>query len=138
MCFVFLASYVLRLIAYTYGRIEGNWTVLDSLTNSVLSGWYKVVLIANSLFSIGMMLSFINLSTFVQFNDTLGPLQLALYHLILDVMKFLLFFSFFFVAFGISLKKLYWHYTSTQKHVAKTEERSTNGTGTETDHTFSR
>lgn len=130
MIIIFSASFILRLIAY--GK---NWDVLHPITDFRPRGWYKLVLVANSLFSVAMVLSFVRLSVVFQVNDMLGPWQLSLYHLILDVLKFMLFFSIFFVAFGLSLRKLYSHYVITQKYISKT---SGNGTNAETGHTFSR
>ncbi|XP_031565298.1 short transient receptor potential channel 5-like [Actinia tenebrosa] len=131
MIIVFSTSYSLRLIAYGNNL---NWDVLYHITYFSPSIWYKLVLVANSLFSIAMVLSFVRLSVVFQVNDVIGPWQLSLYHLILDVIKFMLFFSIFFVAFDLSLRKLYSHYVITQRYIAKT---SHNGTNTETGHTFS-
>ena len=51
-------------------------------------------------------------------------MQLSLYRLFRDVLKFLVFIALLFVAFGLSLKKLYSHYVNTQYQFLKA-----NGTG---------
>lgn len=130
----FMTSYALRLTAY---GITGNWAVLDPIREFSPSFSYKIILLSNSLFSMGMLLSFINLSDVFQINDFLGPLQLSLYYLVLDVLKFLLFFFWIFVGFSLSIRSLYSHYIHTQQHMAE-QVRSINTSDPESDHIFSR
>lgn len=129
MVLLFTVSYIFRLVAY---GISGNWVVLDPIKDLTPSVTFKVILLSNSLFSIAMVLSFIRLSAAFQANDKLGPLQLSLYYLILDVAKFMVFFTLIIVAFGFSLRKLYSHYIITQKYI-----RAANSTNQETQHRFS-
>jgi hypothetical protein len=134
MMALFVSSYTLRLIAY---GMTGNWAVLNPITDFSASSWFKVILLSNSLSSIGMVLSFIRLSGVLQANAVFGPLQLSLYHLIHDVFKFMVFFVLIFMAFGLSLRKLYSHYISTQNYIAE-QKKSINGTASDSEHQFSK
>lgn len=135
MIIFFLCSYTLRL--YAFGA-TGNSADLDHIKSSGrTSQLYKIILVSNSFFSIGMLLSFILLSDALQTNKFLGPLQLSLRLLLLDVIKFMLFFFLIFVGFGLSLRKLYSNYINTQQYMAEQAE-SRNGSKPETDHHFSK
>ncbi|XP_078355677.1 short transient receptor potential channel 5-like, partial [Oculina patagonica] len=116
MVTVFVLSYCFQIIAY---GLVGSWAVLDRFRKFVPSFGYQPILIANSLYVVGMVLSFFHISSAFQVNATFGPMQLSLYRLFRDVLKFLVFFALLFVAFGLSLRKLYSHYVSTQYQLAK-------------------
>jgi len=126
MVLLFTISYVLRLVAF---GIIGHWAVFDPIKDLTPSATFKTILLSNSLFSVAMVLSFLRISAAFQANDKLGPLQLSLYYLILDVMKFLVFFALIIISFGFSLRKLYSHYISTQNYIAA--HRRVNGTKTQ-------
>ncbi|KAK3708858.1 hypothetical protein QZH41_016285 [Actinostola sp. cb2023] len=135
MVLLFTVSYLLRLIAF---GISGNWDILNAIKELTSSASFKIILLSNSLFSIGMVLSFIRLSAAFQANDKLGPLQLSLYHLILDVAKFMVFFALIILAFGFSLRKLYSHYISTQKYIVSvTRGKNSSINATDATHRFS-
>lgn len=125
MVTVFVLSYCFQIIAYGLVR---SWAVLDEFRKFVPSFGYRPILIANSLYTVGMVLSFFHISSAFQVNAMFGPMQLSLYRLFRDVLKFLVFFALLFVAFGLSLRKLYSHYVSTQYHLAKANGTS-NGSG---------
>ena len=129
----FVLSYCFQIIAY---GLVGSWAVLDRFRKFVPSFGYQPILIANSLYTVGMVLSFFHISSAFQVNATFGPMQLSLYRLFRDVAKFLVFFALLFVAFGLSLRKLYSHYVSTQYQLAKANGTSSikNGVG----HHFAR
>ncbi|XP_048590642.1 short transient receptor potential channel 5 isoform X2 [Nematostella vectensis] len=137
MVTLFLMSITLRVIAY---GITGHWEVLNAIASTSPSSWYELTLLSNSFFSIAMVLSFIRLSGAFQVNSILGPLQLSLYHLLVDILKFLVFFVLIFMAFGFSLRRLYSNYISTQKYIAKNKPSSSNttlnGTRSDTEHQF--
>lgn len=124
----FSFSYFFQFIAYAS---VGSWAVLDRFRRFVPTSGYQAILVANSLFTVGMVLSFFHISSAFQVNAIFGPMQLSLYKLFRDVLKFLVFFGLLFVAFGLSLRKLYSHYVSTQYQLAKAN-------GTNSGHHFAR
>ena len=121
MITAFVLSFVFEIIAH---GLVGSWAVLDKFRKFAPSFGYQSILIANSLYTVGMVLSFFHISSTFQVNATFGPMQLSLYRLFRDVLKFLSFIALLFVAFGLSLKKLYSHYVNTQYQFLKA-----NGTG---------
>ena len=131
MVTVFVLSYCFQLIAY---GLVGSWAVLDRFRKFVPSFGYQPILIANSLYTVGIVLSFFHISSAFQVNAIFGPMQLSLYRLFKDVVKFLVFFALLFVAFGLSLRKLYSDYVSTQYQLAK--ENGTRAVGAS--HHFAR
>ena len=131
MVTVFVLSYCFQLIAY---GLVGSWAVLDRFRKFVPSFGYQPILIANSLYTVGIVLSFFHISSAFQVNAIFGPMQLSLYRLFRDVVKFLVFFALLFVAFGLSLRKLYSDYVSTQYQLAKENGTRAEGAG----HHFAR
>lgn len=125
----FLLSYCFQIIAYGLVR---SWAILDQFGKLVSTLGYQPILIANSLYTVGMVLSFFHISSAFQVNATFGPLQLSLYRLFRDVVKFLVFFALLFIAFGFSLRKLYSQYNSVLYQLAKV-----NGTSGQ-EHHFAR
>ena len=95
----------------------GEWRVLDKLFNDLTpTTTYEIILWSNSFFSIAMVLSFFHFLSVLQVNSYLGPLQLSLYRLFGDVLKFLLFFGMIFVSFGLGIRRLYSQYVIAQRH----------------------
>lgn len=128
MVMFFVLSYCFQIIAYAS---VGTWAVLNHFLRFVPTSGYQAVLVANSLYTVGMVLSFFHISSAFQLNAIFGPMQLSLYKLFRDVLKFLVFFGLPFVAFGLSLRKLYSHYVSAQSQLAKLN-------GTNSGHHFAR
>ena len=67
----------------------------------------------------------------LQVTSYLGPLQLSLYKLFGDVVKFLLFFGMIFLSFGLGIRRLYSHYVVAQRQ----RQQQKNATATE-EHKF--
>ena len=69
-----------------------------------------------------IVVSFFHALNAFQLNSYLGPLQLSLYKLFGDVLKFLLFFGMIFLSFGLGIRRLYSHYLVTQRHFVQKNE----------------
>ncbi|XP_048585309.1 short transient receptor potential channel 3 isoform X2 [Nematostella vectensis] len=110
MVVLFLISYSLCLTAYLSPQTSPPHLKNLAVRSSQLS------LLANSFFAFAMVFSFIHLTNFLQVSDVFGPLQLSLYMLFADLIKFFVFFFVLFMAFGLSLRKLYSHYKTSQQH----------------------
>ncbi|XP_022789137.1 short transient receptor potential channel 3-like isoform X1 [Stylophora pistillata] len=89
---------------------------------------YRLLLLSNATFSIGLVLSFINASNFFQVNSILGPLQLSLVKMMRDIAKFLFLFLLLFLAFGWAERKVYSTYVQAREEFQ----------GNETEHKFAR
>ena len=87
---------------------------------------YRLILLSNAFFSIGLVLSFISASNSFQVNSVLGPLQLSLVKMIRDIAKFLFLFLLLFLAFGWAERKVYSQYVQAREAF----------TGNATEHEF--
>lgn len=76
---------------------------------------YRLILLSNAFFSIGLVLSFINASNSFQVNSVLGPLQLSLVKMFRDIAKFLFLFLLLFLAFGWAERKVYSQYVQAKE-----------------------
>jgi hypothetical protein len=70
-----------------------------------------------------------------QVNPVLGPLQLSLYRMFQDILKFLAFFGAIFLAFVMGVHNVYSYYRSVQTEIA--HDNRNNSTLQETNLSFS-
>lgn len=122
----FVISGVFWLIGYFMNVEQQNaWQIpVDVVFNqSAKEVAYRLVLLSNAFFSVGLVLSFINFSNFFQVSYSIGPLQLSLVNMIRDIGKFLLLFLLLFVSFGLAERKVYSRYVqATEKFSGNTTE----------------
>ncbi|VDN52407.1 unnamed protein product [Dracunculus medinensis] len=71
---------------------------------------YEPVLIAEALFAVANIFSFARIIYLFQMNPYLGPLQISLGCMLVDVAKFCLIFVLIISSFSIGLAQLYWYY----------------------------
>ena len=115
---LFVASGVLWLAGY-FMAVSGNKTwaipvnkVFGTSTKEIA---YRLILLSNAFFSIGMVLSFFHASNYFQVSSVLGPLQLSLVNMIRDISKFLFLFLLLFLAFGWAERKVYSQYVQARE-----------------------
>lgn len=110
--------------------VEGRGTdaipVREAFGRSAKESAYRLILLSNAFFSIGMVLSFISASNLFQVNSVLGPLQLSLVKMIREIAKFLFLFLLLFLAFGWAERKVYSQYVQAREAF----------TGNATEHEF--
>ncbi|XP_028395064.1 short transient receptor potential channel 5-like [Dendronephthya gigantea] len=135
MLLFFVFAALLWLIGYA---ITGGWSVYDYSLNKLVQNkqGYQLLLLGNSFFSLAIVISVFHLVDLCQVNSVLGPLQLSLYRMLQDVLKFLLFFAAIFVAFVIGVRNLYSYYNSIQAEIAQNRGRNDSMLA-ETNHPFS-
>ncbi|XP_030853348.1 short transient receptor potential channel 5 [Strongylocentrotus purpuratus] len=75
-------------------------------------GAYDPVLIAEALFAIAKVLSFLRPICITVVNRHVGPMQISLGGMIIDICKFLLIFCFVWFAFSLGMNQLYWYYSA--------------------------
>ncbi|CAB4026608.1 short transient receptor potential channel 5-like isoform X2, partial [Paramuricea clavata] len=97
---------------------------------------YQFLFVGNSCFSMAIVASVFYLFELCQVNHVIGPLQLSLFRMLQDVLKFLLFFGAIFLAFVIAIRNLYSHYHSIQEEIAEHNNKN-NSMVAETNHRFS-
>ncbi|XP_059140364.1 transient-receptor-potential-like protein [Physella acuta] len=110
MLSLYLATFALRVVAYfqiesgRYGdRLmeRKDWPVNDP------------TLISEGLFAVANVFSFARIIYLFQANQHLGPLQISLGCMLIDIAKFLFIFFLVVSSFACGLNQLYWYYQST-------------------------
>ena len=107
MLSLYLTCFTLRLVAYLqiesgkYGarymeRVE--WPVLDP------------TIVSEGLFAVAVVFSFARIIFLFQVDQYLGPLQISLGCMLIDVAKFLFIFFLVLTSFACGLNQLYWYY----------------------------
>ncbi|XP_046844850.1 uncharacterized protein LOC124438702 [Xenia sp. Carnegie-2017] len=119
---IMLTLFVMAGLSWIAGfAITGGWSIKDYSVRKYAKNkdGYNLLLLGNSFFSVASVFSVIHLIDFCQVNSRLGPLQLSLYRMIQDVVKFLILFSAIFLAFVMGLRNLYSYYNSIQDEIIK-------------------
>jgi len=99
--FTFLLSYTVWLSAWGYyGR---EWKPRK----------YAFV-VADTIYASATVMAFFHLAHVFQVNSVLGPLQLSLYKMLKDVLKFLAIFLLLYIAFATGVAKIYSYYVASQ------------------------
>ncbi|CAH1159814.1 unnamed protein product [Phaedon cochleariae] len=74
------------------------------------------MLLAEGAFAAGMIFSFLKLVHIFSVNPHLGPLQISLGRMIIDIVKFFFIYSLVLFAFGCGLNQLLWYYAELEKN----------------------
>ncbi|XP_071821076.1 short transient receptor potential channel 4-like isoform X3 [Apostichopus japonicus] len=73
---------------------------------------YDPQLIAEALFAIAKVMSFLRMISLTVVNRYVGPMQISLGGMLFDIIKFLLIFCFVWFAFSLGMNQLYWYYSA--------------------------
>ncbi|XP_045478716.1 transient receptor potential protein [Harmonia axyridis] len=125
--------------------VSDLWNILDFITNffyviwlavrisacfitwreeqAGLNPWYpreqwdifEPMLISEGAFAAGMIFSFLKLVHIFSVNPHLGPLQISLGRMIIDIVKFFFIYTLVLFAFGCGLNQLLWYYAELEK-----------------------
>ena len=116
MLLLFLLAFLFWLIGFA---IAGGWSVVEmsQLKIKTRTG-HRLLLLGNSFFSLAIVVSVFHLVDLCQVSSVLGPLQLSLYRMLRDVLKFLLIFFGIFMAFVMGVRNLYSYYNSLLDDIA--------------------
>ncbi|CAG5124506.1 unnamed protein product, partial [Candidula unifasciata] len=110
MLSLYLATFALRMVAYfqiesgRYGdreMLRKDWPQNDP------------TLISEGLFAVANVFSFARIIYLFQANQHLGPLQISLGCMLIDIAKFLFIFFLVVSSFACGLNQLYWYYSDT-------------------------
>ena len=83
------------------------------------------LLISEGFISVGVILAFFYNLSFMQANPSIGPLLHAFIEMLIDVVKFFLYFFFIFLAFAVSCTKLYTQYLAGKRYFTQNQGNST-------------
>ena len=106
----FIISGLLWLIGST---AIGGWSAVELISSWDIAG-HKILLLANSFFSVSSVLSVFYLGSLCQVNSEFGPLQLSTLRMFKDISKFLTIFLGVFFAFTLGVRNLYSYNKSLQ------------------------
>ena len=98
--FTFLLSYTVWLSAWGY---YGEWKPKKS-----------AFIVADSIYASATVMAFCHLAHIFQVSSILGPLQLSLYKMLIDVLKFLAIFLLLYISFSTGVAKIYTYYVVSQ------------------------
>ena len=102
-----LATFFVSYVVWAIGWIlHGEW--------KPRSGWF---ISGDILYACASVMAYFHLLHVFQVNSTLGPLQLSLYKMLKDVLKFLLIFVLLYAAFSTGLVKIYTYYAASQNKI---------------------
>lgn len=76
---------------------------------------YDPMLLSEGVFAAGMIFSFLKLVHIFSINPHLGPLQVSLGRMIIDIIKFFFIYTLVLFAFGCGLNQLLWYYADLEK-----------------------
>ncbi|KYB27779.1 Transient receptor potential protein-like Protein [Tribolium castaneum] len=77
---------------------------------------FEPMLIAEGAFAAAMIFSFLKLVHIFSVNPHLGPLQISLSRMIIDIVKFFFIYTLVLFAFGCGLNQLLWYYAELEKN----------------------
>ena len=98
--FTFLLSYAIWLSAWGHYR---EWKPRKA-----------AFIVADTIYASAAVMAFFHLAHIFQVNSVLGPLQLSLYRMLKDVLKFLAIFLLLYIAFATGVAKIYSYYVASQ------------------------
>jgi len=74
------------------------------------------MLLSEGAFAAGMVFSYLKLVHIFSINPHLGPLQVSLGRMIIDIIKFFFIYTLVLFAFGCGLNQLLWYYAELEKN----------------------
>ena len=88
---------------------EEIWTQRQEWTT------FEPMLLADAMFGAGMIASYLKVVHIFSINPYLGPLQIAIGKMIIDIVKFLFLYCLVVFAFGCGMNQLLWYYADLEK-----------------------
>lgn len=108
MVSLYVTTFTLRIVAYFLVR-TGDYGPIRLTRTFWVSN--EPMLISESLFAVANVFSFARIIYLFQTNPYLGPLQISLGCMLLDIAKFFFIFFLVLTSFAIGLAQLYWYYS---------------------------
>ncbi|XP_031369378.1 transient receptor potential protein isoform X2 [Apis dorsata] len=99
------------------------WIIVQKEYRNGLDPWYPrdqwhafdPMLLSEGAFAAGMIFSFLKLVHIFSVNPHLGPLQISLGRMIIDIIKFFFIYTLVLFAFGCGMNQLMWYYADLEK-----------------------
>ncbi|XP_070163013.1 transient-receptor-potential-like protein isoform X1 [Polyergus mexicanus] len=113
---LYLATGVLRLAAYLQQRSEIQMDPSAALIPRENWGDFDPQLIAEGLFAAANVFSALKLVHLFSINPHLGPLQISLGRMVIDIVKFFFIYTLVLFAFACGLNQLLWYFTELERN----------------------
>ncbi|KAK9745577.1 Ion transport protein [Popillia japonica] len=125
---LYVATVALRVVSYYQVQIKEY----DTVDNNERKNWdaWDPMLISEGLFSAANIFSSLKLVYIFSVNPHLGPLQVSLSRMVMDIMKFFFLYVLVLFAFSCGLNQLLWYYAEAERQNCPTESPTTNSTDT--------
>ncbi|XP_033338416.2 transient receptor potential isoform X2 [Megalopta genalis] len=105
---------VMRLTAFIVVQRE-YWSGMDPWYPRDQWDAFDPMLLSEGAFAAGMIFSFLKLVHIFSVNPHLGPLQISLGRMIIDIIKFFFIYTLVLIAFGCGMNQLMWYYADLEK-----------------------
>ncbi|XP_072756146.1 transient receptor potential-gamma protein isoform X2 [Anoplolepis gracilipes] len=114
---LYVATVALRVVAYYRVQKENEGQAPGSLIELQREQWdtWDPMLISEGLFSAANIFSSLKLVYIFSVNPHLGPLQVSLSRMVVDIMKFFFLYVLVLFAFSCGLNQLLWYYADMEK-----------------------
>ncbi|XP_076479805.1 transient receptor potential-like [Bombus vancouverensis nearcticus] len=113
--FLYIATVVLRTAAYLQQRAEINQNPMAALVPRETWSDFDPQLIAEGLFAAANIFSALKLIHLFSINPHLGPLQISLGRMVIDIVKFFFIYTLVLFAFACGLNQLLWYFTELER-----------------------
>ncbi|XP_011315127.1 transient receptor potential-gamma protein isoform X3 [Fopius arisanus] len=120
---LYVATVALRIVAHFRVQKENEGRMPGSIVGLQREEWdtWDPMLISEGLFSAANIFSSLKLVYIFSVNPHLGPLQVSLSRMVMDIMKFFFLFVLVLFAFSCGLNQLLWYYAHMEKKRCPTE-----------------
>ncbi|XP_011503566.1 PREDICTED: transient receptor potential-gamma protein isoform X2 [Ceratosolen solmsi marchali] len=114
---LYVATVALRVVAYYRVQKENEGQVYGTIIELQREQWdtWDPMLISEGLFSAANIFSSLKLVYIFSVNPHLGPLQVSLSRMVMDIMKFFFLYVLVLFAFSCGLNQLLWYYADMEK-----------------------
>ncbi|XP_051166224.1 transient receptor potential-gamma protein isoform X11 [Leptopilina boulardi] len=114
---LYVATVALRVVAYYRVQKENEGREAGSIIELQREDWdtWDPMLISEGLFSAANIFSSLKLVYIFSVNPHLGPLQVSLSRMVMDIMKFFFLYVLVLFAFSCGLNQLLWYYADLEK-----------------------
>ncbi|XP_076224340.1 transient receptor potential cation channel gamma isoform X3 [Nomia melanderi] len=132
---LYVATVALRVVAYYRVQKETEGQAAGTVTELQREQWdtWDPMLISEGLFSAANIFSSLKLVYIFSVNPHLGPLQVSLSRMVMDIMKFFFLYVLVLFAFSCGLNQLLWYYADMEKKRCPTATPFTPNTNMTTD-----
>ena len=102
------------LIVFTFLLAYATWLSAWGFYGAEWKPRKAAFIVADAIYASATVMAYFHFTHVFQVNSVLGPLQLSLYKMLKDVLKFLAIFLLLYIAFATGVAKIYSYYVASQ------------------------